>query len=190
MKPMLTSSGPSDRSSCDDEFKASRLALRTSLLGLHEDQRGAAMVEFAMAILPVLLVFFGTVQWSINAYLNLIVKHAAFSIVRCEAVVHPGMPDSGDENADCLATSPGGASVIGKLFSHVTGVSSGDFAIDTNLAPATAQTLESVTVTLNYKCSVPLGNQIACSSGVQKLTATAKFPNQGSVYQPIWISGS
>jgi Flp pilus assembly protein TadG len=190
MKPMLTSSGPSDRSACDDEFKASRLAVRTSLLGLHEDQRGAAMVEFAMAILPVLLVFFGTVQWSINAYLNLIVKHAAFSIVRCEAVVHPGMPDSGDENADCLATSPGGASVIGKLFSHVTGVSSGDFTVDTTLAPVTAQGLDSVTVTLNYKCSVPLGNQIACTSGVQKLTATAKFPNQGSVYQPIWISGT
>ena len=189
MKPMPTSAGPHELSSCEDDFRASRLTLQSSLIGFREDQRGAAMVEFAMAILPVLLVFFGTVQWSINAYLNLIVKHAAFSIVRCEAVVHPGMPDSGDENADCLATTPGGASVIGKLFTHVTGVSAGDFVVDTNLAPATAQGLDTVTVTLNYKCSVPLGNQIACSSGLQQLKAVAKFPNQGSVYQPIWISG-
>jgi Flp pilus assembly protein TadG len=175
-------------SSPSSDFRASRLLLE-SKPALRDDARGAAMVEFALAIMPVLLVFFGTVQWSINAYLSLIVKHAAFSVVRCEAVEHPGMPDSGDEATQCLGTEPGGASVIGKLFAHVSGVSTGDFTIDKTLAPATAETLDSVTVTLNYKCSVPLGNRIACTAGVQKLTATAKFPNQGSVYQPIWISG-
>jgi len=153
------------------------------------------MVEFALAILPVLMVFFGTVQWSINAYIHLIVKHAAFAIVRCEAVAHPGMTDSGDENADCLATNPGGSSVIGKLFAHVTGVSSGDFEVTTSLANPTEQKLDSVTVKLNYKCSVPLGNQLACGGAggtpIQTFTATANFPNQGSKYQPIWgYSGS
>jgi Flp pilus assembly protein TadG len=164
--------------------------LQADAPSLRSDRRGAAMVEFAMAILPVLLVFFGTVQWSINAYLNLIVKHAAFGIVRCEAVAHPGMPDSGSEDTDCLATDPGGASVIGKLFSHVAGVSAGDFTVDKTLADPAAQTLDSVTVTLNYRCSVPLGNTLACTGGTQKLTATAKFPNQGSKYQSIWMSGS
>jgi hypothetical protein len=139
----------------------------------------------------VLILFFGLVQWSINAYMNLLVKHAAFSIVRCEAVVHPGMPDSGSEEDDCLATTPGGASVIGKLFAHVSGVSEGDFTIDKTLVAATAQTVDSVTVTLNYKCSIPLGSSLTCSGGgfgghTQKLVATAKFPNQGSSYQPIW----
>ena len=147
------------------------------------------MVEFAMAILPVLMVFFGTVQWGVNAYIHLIVKHAAFAIVRCEAVAHPGMADAGSEDADCLATDPAGTSVIATLFAHVTGVSAGDFAISKSLAGPNDQTLDSVTVTLNYRCSIPLGNVIACNAGVQPLTSTAKFPNQGSVYHPIW-SGS
>jgi hypothetical protein len=144
------------------------------------------MVEFAMAILPVLAVVFGMIQWSINAYLHLIVKHAAFGIVRCEAVAHPGMPDSGSEDTDCLATDPGGPSVIGKLFSHVSGVQAGDFSVTKTLANPHDQTLDSVTVTLNYTCTVPLGNQLACTSGKQVLAATARFPNQGSSYQPIW----
>jgi Flp pilus assembly protein TadG len=153
---------------------------------LVRDLRGAAVVEFAMAIFPVLCVFFGSMQWGMNAYIHLIVKHAAFSIARCEAVAHSGMPDAGSEADDCLATTPGGPSVIGKLFSHVSGVSAGDFTIDQTLASPSDQKLDSVTVTLNYKCGIPLGSTLACTGGVQTLTATAKFPNQGSMYQPIW----
>jgi hypothetical protein len=157
---------------------------------LLEDRGGAAMVEFAIAILPVLIFFFGLVQWSVNAYLHLIVKHAAFTIVRCEAVVHPGMADAGSEDTDCLGKDPGGPSVIGTLFAHVSGVTAADFTIDTTLAQPKEQKLDSVTVTLNYRCSIPLGNVIACStSRTQALKATANFPNQGSVYHPIW-SGS
>ena len=156
--------------------------------GLRSDQRGAAMVEIAMAILPVLCVFFGTVQWSINAYIHLIVKHTAFSMARCAAVENPAMPDSGSADDDCFGTTPGGASIIGKLFAHIPGVSSGDFKIDKTLAAPTEQLLDSVTVTLNYRCGIPLGRTLACNGGIQKLTATAKFPNQGSVYQPIWKS--
>lgn len=162
----------------------------SGLRTLLDDRRGAAMVEFAIAILPVMIFFFGLMQWSVNAYLHLIVKHAAFAIARCEAVVHPGMADAGNEDSDCLAKDPGGSSVIGKLFAHVTGVTAGDFTIDTTLAGPNDQTLDAVTVTLNYRCSIPLGNVIACSTSlVQPLKATAKFPNQGSVYHPIW-SGS
>ena len=172
-------------------FKARRLVSRG--FGLAQDRDGAAMVEFAIAILPVLMMFFGTVQWSVNAYLHLIVKHAAYTIARCEAVEHPGMPDSGTDTVDCLNTDPTSTSVIGTLFAHVSGVSSGDFDIrTTTLAGQYAQTPDTVQVTLNYKCSIPLGNVIACSSSggggayTQPLVSTASFPNQGSAYQPIW----
>lgn len=192
------------------EFKATRLVSseRPRLEEVLRDRGGAAMVEFAMAIMPVLMVFFGTLQWTVNAYIHLLVKHAAFSIVRCEAVVHPGAPDSGDENKDCLNKDPSSTSIIGTLFRHAAnttgvfvegnailgdlglggGISSGDFTIDTTLANPNEQKLDSVKVSLQYRCTVPLGNVLACGAGrVQKLEATANFPNQGSAYQPIWF---
>lgn len=172
-------------------FKATRLTTpcKRSLVA---DKSGVAMVEFAMAIMPVLMIFFGMVQWSIVAYVHLLVKHAAYTIVRCEAVVHPGMPDAGKEDTDCLATDPTNrTSVIGILFNHVAGVSSGDFSISTSLAGAAEQKQDSVTVTLNYKCSIPLGNVLACTSArVMTLTETAAFPNQGSAYQAIRVTSS
>jgi Flp pilus assembly protein TadG len=144
---------------------------------MRDDQRGAVMVEFAIAILPVLMVFFGTVQWCACAYVNLIVHHGAFVAARCNAVVHPQMPDSGPAD-DCQ-------NGVNALLKDATK----EKATVTLESPpaATAETVQTTTVTLDYKCTVPLGNVVACGgSKAMKMTATASFPNQGSSYQKIW----
>jgi len=162
-------------------FKANRLVSAPGRRGLLEDRGGAAIVEFAMAIMPVFLVFFGMVQWSIVAYVHLIVKHAAYVSARCQAVVNPGMPDSKIGDQDCT-------DAVNQLFAHVSGVQASDFQITPTLAGPTEQKLDSVTVQLTYKCTIPLGNVIACTSARQQvLTETAGFPNQGSAYQKIWM---
>jgi Flp pilus assembly protein TadG len=144
---------------------------------LGKDEKGAVMVEFALAIVPVLIIFFGTVQYCVCAYVNLIVHHGAFVAARCMAVVHPGMPDAG-KTEDCTTG-------VNSLF----GTDSTLKATVTLQSPpaATAEQLDTTEVELKYKCTIPLGDVVACGRGKQMtMKAIASFPNQGSSYQKVW----
>jgi hypothetical protein len=156
---------------------------------LHKDRRGVALVEFAIAMVPVFIFFFGSMQMGVIAYMHLIVKHSAYVAARCAAVQNPG--GVGNWGTDAGPVSDIKQSVW-QLFSYpntVPGVQQGDFAVQTTLAAPTYQgaQLDQVAVTLTYKCTVPLGDVIACgTSKTIPITAVAQFPNQGSVYQNIW----
>jgi hypothetical protein len=157
-------------------FHAKRLLSKD---GLARDRGGAAMVEFAIAILPILITFFGMFQWGILAYVHLLVKHGAFIAARAEAVIHPHMPDSGPQEDVHKG--------VMMLFKHVNQVKPEDLTIDANLPASTDQTLDAVTVKLDFKCGVPLGGVVACgASKHHKFSETASFPNQGSSYQKVW----
>ena len=192
------------RTRSQPDFQATRLSLRGSRHRLLADGGGAAIVEFALAIMPVLILFFGMVQWTILAYVNLLVHHAAVVAARAEAVMLPQMPD----NDGATGTTTDLEKAITPLFAHVVGVGSvlglGNLSVSIP-TPATNicdQTPNTVKVTLRYPCSVPLGNAIACGGlasevgeavGVgyfKTLTASASFPNQGSYYQTLWSSST
>jgi TadE-like protein len=159
-------------------FRAKRLLSKEGAGGLARDREGAAMVEFAIAILPILITFFGMFQWGILAYVHLLVKHGAFIAARAEAVVHPHMPDSGPQT-DVHAG-------VMMLFKH-TPVKAEDVTIEANLPSETDETLDNVTVKVDFKCGVPLGNVVACGGSKHyKFAETASFPNQGSSYQKVW----
>jgi Flp pilus assembly protein TadG len=146
---------------------------------LRDDTRAVAMVEFAIAIVPIFVCFFGTVQMCSVAYVSLMVKHAAFVAARAEAVIHPGMHDSGTED-DVKAG-------VMMLLGAIPGVTAADVDVQTESADPLSQKLDLVGVTLSYRCTVPLGNVIACpASRIMAITAAASFPNQGSKYQKIW----
>jgi Flp pilus assembly protein TadG len=166
-------------------FRAHRLAraVKGNEKSLFADRGGAAIAEFALAIMPIFILFFGMVQWSIIAYVHLIVKHAAFVAVRCEAVVTPQMPDAG-KDSDCTTDA------MNALFADVPPVSPGDVQVSTSNAGQYEQKTDSVTVTLDFKCGVPLGNVVACTGKRMTLTETASFPNQGSAYQKFWVTSS
>jgi hypothetical protein len=165
-------------------MKAAPAAGRTHLtrrLGatrLVADRSGAAVVEFAIAILPVLITFFGMFQWGVLAYVHLIVKHSAFVAARAEAVIHPHMPDSGpatDVHAGVM-----------ELFKHVSLVKPANVSVVSTGAGPFDETMDNVTVTVEYICGVPLGNKIACKGNRFTFIEKASFPNQGSYYQPVW----
>jgi hypothetical protein len=178
------------------------LPKRRLLQALHRDGGGAALVEFAMAITPILILFFGMIQWSINAYVNLIVQHAASVAARTLAVELPGMPDNGGASGSTTDL----VKAITPLFVHVPnvlsvgGISNISVSIPTKANNNCDQTINTVKVSVLYPCFVPLGNAVACGGGLsgivggatgyyyQQLTATASFPNQGSYYQKVWQS--
>lgn len=152
---------------------------RRGARGLVADRSGAALVEFALAILPVLITFFGMFQWGMLAYIHLIVKHGAFIAARAEAVIHPHMPDAGQEDE----VKKG----VFMLFKHIGGVTEDDLHLDVQLAGPMDQTMDTVTVNLHYHCAVPLGDWVACGKGRRyHFVETASFPNQGSYYQKVW----
>ena len=137
------------------------------------------MVEFAIAILPILITFFGMLQWGICAYVHLLVKHAAFVAARAEAVIHPHMPDAG--------TQEDVKKGVMMLFKHVNLVHEGDVMIQPEVPAPMDETLDRVTVFVHYHCGVPLGNVVACGRDRHMMfKQTASFPNQGSYYQKVW----
>ncbi len=146
---------------------------------LARDAGGAVLVEFALTIPTIFIMFFGMLQWMMNAQVHLLVKHAAVVAARAEAVIHPGMSDSGSQEDVQEA-----ARLILKTRYH------GPILVTTTLAPEESQELQSVTISIDYPCRVPLGNRIACRGGKQHLSETSSFPNQGAAYQAIWGSGA
>jgi hypothetical protein len=184
-------------------FRPRRLVTVPTLLSrLRKEGGGAAIPEFAMAITPVLILFFGMVQWCICAYVNLIVQHAAVVAARAEAVMKPAMPDNGG----ATGTGTDLEKAIAPLFVHIAGfksiVGEGNLQVsvtDTGTRQCD-QTINTVNVTLYYFCKVPLGNRIACGGfsvagaaseafgggPMMQMTSKASFPNQGSYYQSVW----
>ena len=146
---------------------------------LAADTRGVVMVEFALAIPVVFIMFFGMLQWMLNAQVHVLLRHAAFVAARAEAVVHPGMADAGDEGQVVQAAQI----VLQTRYK-------GSVSITRALAPALSQKPQTVTVAIDLPCKVPLGNVIACGrSRSLHLEASSSFPNQGAAYQTLWGTG-
>jgi TadE-like protein len=185
----VAASGPP----AERRFTASKL-LRGKRRRLFADRRGAAMVEFALAILPVLLTFFGFLQWAAIAYTHLILKHAAFVAARCEAVRNTGMTDASTvatssgqpPTDDCAYTDNKGPYYY--LFKDVPGAY-GHLSLVTGTTLATDPTTQLpdiVQVNLDYQCTIPLGNQMVCGGSHIQMAEQAKFPNQGAGYCKFW----
>jgi hypothetical protein len=106
------------------------------------------------------------------------VKHAAFVAARTEAVVHPKMGDSGSES-DVKAG-------VMMLLGAIPGVTAANVQVKTAPAGQYEENIDTVTVQLEYLCTVPLADHFVCPAGIFTMKASASFPNQGSSYQQIW----
>jgi hypothetical protein len=161
-----------------DPSLSTPLARRRRFAGLVRNTRAVVIVEFVVAIVPIVVLFFSIAQLSVIAYVHLVVKHSAYVAARTEAVVHPQMPDSGQES-DVKAA-------VMMLLTAIPGVAAGDVNVQTQTAGQYEENIDTVTVTLTYRCTVPLANRFMCASGSFPIHASASFPNQGSSYQQIW----
>lgn len=152
------------------------------------------LVEFAVAMFPLFVVFFGFVQLARIATARLALKHAAIVAARAAAVIsnaggaNPGNngPPSDIQDAAIVALGPW---VVEDSFSNVTA--------DTQDQSSAADPYAMVTVTVRatYQCRVPLG-KLLCGAGFgepgttsapgavgRTMTETVSLPHQGARYK-------
>ena len=148
---------------------------------LRTDTRGAVLVEFVIAIVPLLIAFFSFVQLAFVAEGRLAVKHAAIIGARAAAVYsrvsanNPGM--SGDGKAEVTA---GVNAAIAPWQSRGTITVNG---VDVNDTSSMADPYGWVYVTVHaqFNCNVPLGRAI-CGGGSKVMNETYRMPHQGARY--------
>lgn len=144
--------------------------------------RGSAYVEFLVAIIPMLVIFWGLMQVSGLLLADLVVRHAAMNAVRAAIVCDSDQNAAGDAGADTCAQQAAGDTT--KAVSSITATHVVvDGASEQGNAPVT------VSVSADYQCQVPLVGGLTCSlvAGGVSSTATiqrsATLPNQGHSYK-------
>jgi Flp pilus assembly protein TadG len=150
---------------------------------LARDTRGAVLVEFVVAIFPLLTIFFVFVQLSAIAVAALMTKQAGVVAARAAAVysntknnVPEACGDDGQkkiEEAVTAALGPWAKKMTTEV--EVTDTSS-------RKEPDGVYDLVTVRVTARYRCEVPLG-RIICPGGTKTIIETKSMPHQGARYK-------
>jgi Flp pilus assembly protein TadG len=143
---------------------------------------GSVYVEFIIAILPMLLMFWGMLQVNGLLLADLVVRDAALNAVRAAVVIDTDDPKTDPLDATTGATLAAQDTVKAvKSIESVTVTLRGTSA--TGTAPVTAR------VTAMYHCQVPLVARLACALAnggggtVATIEHSAELPNQGAFYK-------
>jgi Flp pilus assembly protein TadG len=149
------------------------------------NDRGAVYVEFIIAIVPLLVLFWGLLQVNGLLLADLMVRNTAIHAVRAAVVCDSDKETSGPSGArDCAQQvadelRPSVHSITAMRVEDVQGASS------QGNAPVT------VTIAADYQCQVPLVGAFACGvlagggglSSTTTIRRKATLPNQGHYYQ-------
>lgn len=154
---------------------------KRGLKELKSDKRGAVLVEFAVAFMPLMITFSSFVQLQQMATARLVVKHSTVIGARAAAVISNSGKNTPDQkpgdNADQIR-----AGVMSGLGPWKNTMSNVDVKVDDKSSCDDPYGMVSVTVTAEYKCSVPFSNLFMCGVGKKHLfkPMTARFPHQGA----------
>jgi Flp pilus assembly protein TadG len=155
---------------------------RGSLRSLHSDRKGAVLVEFLVAFMPLMITFSSFVQVAQVATARLVVKHSAIVAARAAAVItnaHNNTPDQkkGDNKGEIEAAVRAALGPWSKTMDSI------QVEIDDQSSGADPYGMVQVTVKAQYHCSVPFGSTIVCKAGgARTITMKAAFPHQGACY--------
>jgi Flp pilus assembly protein TadG len=151
--------------------------------GLLRDTRGAVLVEFVVALMPMMMTFFGFAEVSKIYAASLGTKHAAITAARAAAVFsnkhdnNPGAEGDGEEqikSAAGQALAPWiGTGAINKV----------DVTVTDSSSKSDPYGPVKVKVRATYKCSVPMMGRIICKGGTKVITSEATMPHQGAKYK-------
>jgi Flp pilus assembly protein TadG len=155
-----------------------------TLKGLGKDKRGAVLVEFAIAFMPLMITFSSFVQLQQMATARIVVKHATIVGGRAAAVIAnknrntPDMEDADEEDV----VKKGVMSALGPWKGTMSNV---DVKIDDVSNCEDPYGMVSVTVTADYKCSVPFAGLFMCGGSRTHSfkPMISRFPHQGARYQ-------
>lgn len=158
-----------------------------TLRGLRKDKRGAVLVEFLVAFMPLMITFSSFVQVAQIATASIVTKHATIVGARAAAVIsneHKNTPDqkkgkNEDEIHNAVQSALGPwAKTMTNLRVRVKEDKSSD---------KDPFGMVQVEVQADYRCSVPFGGSIVCGvkGGTHTFTMTAAFPHQGACYADL-----
>jgi Flp pilus assembly protein TadG len=156
------------------------------LRSVHKDQRGAVLVEFLVAFMPLMITFSSFVQLAQITTARLVTKHSAIVAARAAAVIsneHNNTPDAkkGKNQDEIEASVQAALGPWGKTMTNVKVDIDDQSSADDNFG------MVKVTVTARYKCSVPFGGLLVCGAagGVHEIVQKAAFPHQGACYEDL-----
>jgi Flp pilus assembly protein TadG len=153
---------------------------------LHADRRGAVLVEFLVAFMPLMITFSSFVQVAQIATASLVTKHATIVGARAAAVItneHNNTPDQKKgKNLDQIEASVQAA--LGPWAKTMKNVRV-DVTDETTKDDPYGNIR--VNVTADYKCSVPFGGFVVCgkNGGTHTFRMNAAYPHQGACYQDL-----
>lgn len=160
------------------------------LKGLHRNRKGAVLVEFLIAFMPLMMMFSSFLQVAQVATASLIGRHATVVAARAAAVItdaHKNTPDAqpGDNKDDIVAAYTGALGPWKVTMSPVNITIDDASSKDDNFGMVT------VTATTDYTCSVPFGNRLVCTTlgGTHEIKNVVKFPHQGACYKDLTGGG-
>jgi Flp pilus assembly protein TadG len=157
------------------------------LRGLHANRKGAVLVEFLIAFMPLMITFSSFVQLAQIATASIVTKHATIIAARAAAVIsngHNNTPDAkqGDNQQDITDAVTAG---LGPWAGTMTGTPT--VTIKDQSSGSDVFGMIEVTVTAQYRCSVPFGGMLVCGTngGTHQIVKTAAYPHQGGCYTDL-----
>ncbi len=144
--------------------------------------RGAVLVEFVIAIVPMMITFFGFTQVAKIYTANLAVRHGAIAAARAAIVIsdendnNPGNNGSKQEikQAAALAMLPW---IEDRSLTDVRVTIDDRSSRRDVYGPVTAK------VRAIYHCRVPLAGKLICPASVRMVSGEATMPHQGARYK-------
>lgn len=149
---------------------------------LHRDTRGAALVEFIVAFMPLMTAFLCFCQLSTVAIAGLMVKHSAIIGARGAAVissVHQNNPGAANKYGEG-EIKDGVRAALGPWAKRMAKL---DVSVDDQSSLQDPYGPVRVTVNASFNCFVPVANVFVCGGSTRKFTETVAFPHQGARYK-------
>jgi hypothetical protein len=158
---------------------------RTTLRTLTKNTRGAVLAEFALALMPLLSMFFGFVQLAKIATARLMLKHAAICAARAAAIYTNQHDNNPGEDKELNQAQVNGATLaaLGDYYDRPGGFKAAWATVTDNSSKEDPYGWVNVRVIGVYSCSVPLGGLLACGFMREKIMVEDyRMPHQGALY--------
>ncbi len=152
-------------------------------MGIPRGKKGAVLVEFVFAFMPICTLFLCLCQISRYAIARMVVMHAAEVSVRACAVIADPEPGSSKQVDGTVQDVITAAHTVMKPFGGSNGneISITDPTCTHQGEPNGGT--DSVTITGTYTCEIPLARNLVCATGPKVWDVTAEFPHQGATYK-------
>lgn len=145
------------------------------------DRRGAIYVEFLIAFMPLLVLFFCVAQFADLYAARFVVNHAAYRAARAGAVVYPDDPGHYDAVSKDEEVQAAGYAILAAKRNIVSA------DIDVSHGGVHDRTPVEVRVEARVACIFPIANRLMCGafalSPTRRVQGSARLPAHAASYE-------